>query len=135
MTRQSIGRLKINKIMKKTTLFLILITMLLASCSAVMTDQMPNANYDKSENYFLGKWISLQTAKDSLQTHVEFFDQGIGNEFITKGDSVMRTYPFRYSFNSESVTFESTYASLVGVHFYRFVDDTLFLGDTKYLRW
>lgn len=121
--------------MKKTTLFLILITMLLASCSAVMTDQMPNANYDKSENYFLGKWISLQTAKDSLQTHVEFFDQGIGNEFITKGDSVMRTYPFRYSFNSESVTFESTYASLVGIYFYRFVDDTLFLGDTKYLRW
>lgn len=122
--------------MKKNKWFLMLFTLMLASCSfAEMSDESPMKTGDSAQSQFRGKWLSLRSANDSVQTHLEFKEQGRGEEFVTKGDSVISTYPFMYSLNSERITFEATFITLSGAYPYRFEKDTLFLGDLKYLRW
>lgn len=124
--------------MKKVTWLLTLsITLMLVSCSFAemsMADA-PQKTDESPEMQFIGKWLSLQSAKDSVQTHLEFKEQGRGVELVTKGDSVISTYPFLYSFNNERVTFEASYVTLSGAYPYRFDKDTMFLGNLKYLKW
>lgn len=126
----------INDMKKGTWWFSMFLALILASCSfAKISDAPMRADNDSLYSPFIGKWLSLYSGKDSVQTHLEFKLEGQGTELVTKGDSVVSTYPFRYSCNDERITFEGTFVTLTGAYPYRFDKDTLFIGKFKYLKW
>lgn len=117
----------------------------IALTSMISCASMSDSNFDIGildpdyNNPFVGVWLFTTAKTDTTEVHMQFNERGMGVEIETIGDSIIDIKDFRYSFNADNITIESSNSLFIGRYTYGFEgkdnDTMIFDSYYKFVKW